>query len=66
MPLKSKEIYGAALALKNKVPPGSSQAKFYEDVADAVILILKDADVPGTGLVAPVGGGPVTGLAKIA
>jgi hypothetical protein len=64
--LKPAEFYGNLAAIAAKCPPGSSQAKFYTDVADMVLTILKDADVTPTG-VPPMSnsGGPVTGLGKI-
>lgn len=65
MPLLDAEFYGRQAALEAKVPPSSSQVKYYTDLASMVLRILRDADVQGTGLVAPVGGGAVTGLAKI-
>lgn len=65
MPMKPASLYGLAAAAKAKVPPTSPQVKYYEDIAEMVLLILADAEVQGTGLVAPGGGGPVTGLAKI-
>lgn len=41
-----------------------SIAKFKTDLADAIDTFVKSAKVtvPGTGLVAPSGGGPVTGI----
>lgn len=65
MALKPAEIYGAVAALKAKCPPGSSQAKFYTDVAELILMIVADADITGLGLTAPPGGGPVTGLSKL-
>lgn len=65
MPLKPASLYGAQAAAAAKVLPTSPQVKYYEDLAAMVLLILADAEVQGTGLVAPGGGGPVTGLAKI-
>lgn len=66
MALKPAEFYGNLAALAAKCPPGSSQAKFYSDIADMVLTILKDADVTPTG-VPPMSnaGGPVAGLGKI-
>lgn len=68
MALKPASIYGAMAAAAASCPPGSSQAKFYEDLASMILTILKDVDVPGLGLIAPPGtaGGPVTGSAKLA
>lgn len=65
MPMKPADFYGQIAALKAKVPPTSSQAQYYTDIATMVLLILADADVQALGLVAPTGGGPVTGLAKL-
>jgi hypothetical protein len=65
MALKPAEIYAATAAARLKVPPSSAQVEYYQQLAQMVLDILKDADVLGTGLVAPGGGGPVTGLAKI-
>lgn len=67
MALKHASIYGNLAALKAKCPPGSSQAKFYEDIAQMVLDILADADVHpelGTPPMANAGGS-VTGLGKI-
>ena len=64
--LKPAEFYGNLAALAASCPPGSSQAKFYTDVASMVLTILKDADVTPTG--APPmsnAGGPVAGFGKI-
>lgn len=65
--LKPAEFYGNLAALAAKCPPGSSQAKFYTDLAEMVLMILKDADVhPEIG--APpmsTAGGPVAGLGKL-
>ena len=67
MALKPAAVYGNMAALAAKCPPGSSQAKFYTDIADMVLKILKDADVhPELG--APpmtAGPNPVAGLGKI-
>lgn len=68
MALKPAEIYGNMAALAAKCPPGSSQAKFYTDIADMVLAILKDADVrpdaaAGGSMVA--GPNPVTGIGKL-
>jgi hypothetical protein len=65
--LKPAEFYGNLAALAAKCPPGSSQAKFYTDVADMVLTILKDADVSPLGappMTTPTGG-PVAGLGKL-
>lgn len=66
MALKPAAFYGNLAALAAKCPPGSSQAKFYSDIADMVLTMLKDADVTPTG-VPPMSnaGGPVAGLGKI-
>lgn len=65
--LKPAAFYGNLAALAAKCPPGSSQAKFYTDIADMVLTMLKDADVnPLTG-VPPMttAMGPVSGKGKI-
>jgi len=66
MALKPAAFYGNLAALAAKCPPGSSQAKFYTDIADMVLTMMKDADVTPTG-VPPMSnaGGPVAGLGKI-
>lgn len=67
MPLKPAKIYGALAAAKAGVPPTSSQVAFYEDVAEMVLLILKDADVDATAGAPPMttAMGPVAGFGKI-
>lgn len=66
MPLKPAAYYGNLAALKEKCPPGSSQAKFYTSIAEIVESMLKDADVSPVG-VTPMSnaGGPVAGLGRI-
>ena len=66
MPLKPAEFYGNVAALASKCPPGSSQAKFYTDIAKMVAQMLADADVTPTGT-PPMSnaGGNVVGLGKI-
>lgn len=65
MALKPASVYGMLAATKAKCPPGSSQAKYYEDLADMVLTIIRDADINGLGLSTAPGGGPVTGLSKL-
>jgi hypothetical protein len=65
MPLKPASVYAQKMMSDHDVDPDSPQAKYYKDLAAIVLLVIADADVMGTGLVAPGGGGPVTGLAKI-
>lgn len=67
MPLKPAVVYGNLAAIAAKCPPGSSQAKFYTDIADMVLSMLKDADVDATAGVPPMttGTGPVAGNGKI-
>lgn len=67
MALKPADLYGNIAALKAKCPPGSSQAKFYTDIAQMVLDILADADVHPELGVPPMttGTGPVSGLGKI-
>ena len=66
MALKPVEFYGTMAALAAKCPPGSSQAKFYTDIAKMVAQMLADADITPTG-VPPMStaAGPVAGLGKI-
>lgn len=67
MALQPAKIYGNLAALKAKCPPGSSQAKFYEDIAQMMLDILADADVHPELGVPPMsnGGGAVAGLGKL-
>ena len=59
-------LLNALLAFDNST--GQTQAdaieKFKDDLADAIDTYVKTATVtvPGTGLIAPSGGGPVTGV----
>lgn len=46
--LKPMEIYGAALAEKLGVPPGSSQMKTYTAMCEVFAMMLKDATVTVT------------------
>lgn len=62
MALKPSSVYAQMMAQRTGVPPTSTQLKYYQDIADVIILILKDVQVSPTGLVAPTGGGPVTGI----
>lgn len=71
----NKEILGQALYdfagqfNETDIAPNQIEAQrlaFWKGIADEIIKHLKaDAVVPGTGLIAPSGGGAVTGNAKI-
>lgn len=64
--LKPASFYGNMAALAANCPPGSTQAKFYTDIADMVLSMLKDADVDPLGT-PPMAAGPnaVTGYGKL-
>ena len=64
--LKVAKFYGEIAAARAECPPGSSQAAFYENVAQLVLDILKDADVSPLGTPPMTTSiGPVAGLGKI-
>ena len=66
----SKDVLGAALYNRAKdyndniEDIDQARQDFWKAVADEIIKHIKNANlnIPGTGLVAPPGGGPVTGV----
>ena len=68
MALKPANVYAAQLMLLEGIPPSPSPitSGFYTSVATVMLQMMADADVsPLPAMVAPTGGGPVTGLGKL-